>query len=403
MLRHAASRLAARTFTLTLRPPQPPGSKASPSPQLWGHVRAFAGGRTSVNNNNNNSADVAARWGVAVSFLRRGADAASTSPTSVAIAAAAPGSAAAPSSSAAVAGTGRAARPRLMSSTGGSPPSSSSSSSGTGGAAGAGGGSGGVGGSAAGGGGQATARAAARERLARETEQAQAKSAAGGMYLMAVVVAMVGATYASVPLYRMFCQATGFGGTTRRKSVEEKMAEQAKLPEEVRSRARSREVVISFNADVADGMPWRFVPTQKAVRVAPGETTLAFFTARNRSDRAITGVATYNVQPNKAGVYFNKVQCFCFEEQRLRAGEEVDMPVFFYLDPEFASDPAMADVNNIMLSYTFFRSDDFDETLEEDERRKMEEARNATVGTGGGVRVHGTGTVPPGIKPHAGA
>jgi cytochrome c oxidase assembly protein subunit 11 len=75
-------------------------------------------------------------------------------------------------------------------------------------------------------------------------------------------------------------------------------------------------------------------------------------------------VATYNVQPNKAGAYFNKVQCFCFEEQRLRAGEEVDMPVFFYLDPEFASDPAMADVNNVILSYTFFRSDDFDETLE---------------------------------------
>lgn len=203
------------------------------------------------------------------------------------------------------------------------------------------------------------------------------------MYLLALVVGMVGATYASVPLYRMFCQATGFGGTTRRKSVEEKLAEQAGLPEKVRAKARAREVVISFNADVAEGMPWKFIPTQKSIRVTPGETTLAFFTARNRGDRAITGVATYNVQPNKVGVYFNKVQCFCFEEQRLRAGEEVDMPVFFYLDPEFAADPAMADVNNVMLSYTFFRSDDFDETLEEDERA--------------GVKVHGSGVVPAGI------
>ena len=97
-------------------------------------------------------------------------------------------------------------------------------------------------------------------------------------------------------------------------------------------------MTISFNADVADGMPWRFTPTQKNVKVRPGETTLAFFTAKNKSSSPVTGVATYNVQPNKAGSYFNKVQCFCFEEQRLRAGEEVDMPVFFYLDPEFASD-----------------------------------------------------------------
>lgn len=122
----------------------------------------------------------------------------------------------------------------------------------------------------------------------------------------------VGATYASVPLYRMFCQATGFGGTTKRKTIEDKLAEQANLPEEVRARAKEREVVISFNADVAEGLPWRFVPTQKSVRVAPGETTLAFFTAKNKSDRAITGVATYNVQPNKAGVYFNKVGCVVF-------------------------------------------------------------------------------------------
>jgi cytochrome c oxidase assembly protein subunit 11 len=113
-------------------------------------------------------------------------------------------------------------------------------------------------------------------------------------------------------------------------------------PAAVRDAALEREVVISFNSDVATGLPWRFTPTQRSVRVKPGETTLAFFTAKNLSNVDITGVATYNVQPNKAGVYFNKVQCFCFEEQRLRAGEEVDMPVFFYLDPEFATDASVA-------------------------------------------------------------
>ena len=209
---------------------------------------------------------------------------------------------------------------------------------------------------------------------------------------------MVGVTYASVPLYRMFCQATGFGGTTRRRTLEDKLAEQRNLPESVKAAAANREVVISFNADVAEGMPWRFVPTQRSVRVRPGETTLAFFTAKNRSDRDVTGVATYNVQPNKAGSHFNKVQCFCFEEQRLRAGEEVDMPVFFYLDPEFAADPAMVDVRDVTLSYTFFRSDDFDE-LEEEEKGGL--AGQNEGGEATGVRTHGTGAVPPGIKGHA--
>ena len=92
----------------------------------------------------------------------------------------------------------------------------------------------------------------------------------------------------------------------------------------------------------------------------PGETTLAFFTAKNRSDRDVTGVATYNVQPNKAGSHFNKVQCFCFEEQRLRAGEEVDMPVFFYVDPDFLDDRSLRSCSTLTLSYTFFRSSDVD-------------------------------------------
>ena len=212
----------------------------------------------------------------------------------------------------------------------------------------------------------------------------------GGIYLLAMTVAMVGATYASVPLYRMFCQATGFGGATKRKTIEEKLAAQSGWSEELKAKAAVREVTVEFNADVAEGIPWKFVPTQKSVKVKPGETTLAFYTVKNRGREDITGVATYNVQPNKAGNYFNKVQCFCFEEQRVRAGEEVDMPVFFYLDPEFATDPAMADTNHIMLSYTFFRV--------EEEEEGVDEGAGGKAPTAGGVRLHGAGEVPAGIK-----
>lgn len=197
-------------------------------------------------------------------------------------------------------------------------------------------------------------------------------------YLTALVVAVVGATYASVPLYRMFCQATGFGGTTRRATLEEKLASE-EWSERERERASAREITITFNADVAEGMPWRFTPTQKSIKVRPGESALAFYTARNLSRSPVTGVATYNVQPNKCGTYFNKVQCFCFEEQRLRGREEVDMPVLFYIDPEFASDPNMRDVTNLVLSYTFFKSDDFDDDDADDNTPSV-------------VRVHGAGT-----------
>ncbi|KAL4285182.1 hypothetical protein GQ457_16G012490 [Hibiscus cannabinus] len=170
-------------------------------------------------------------------------------------------------------------------------------------------------------------------------------------YLTALVFAMVGSTYAAVPLYRRFCQATGYGGTVqRRESVEEKIARHEKD-----GTVATREIVVQFNADVADGMPWKFVPTQREVRVKPGESALAFYTAENRSSKPITGVSTYNVTPMKAAVYFNKIQCFCFEEQRLLPGEQIDMPVFFYIDPEFETDARMDGINNLILSYTFFK------------------------------------------------
>lgn len=150
---------------------------------------------------------------------------------------------------------------------------------------------------------------------------------------------MVGATYGAVPLYRLFCQATGFGGTVRSgATVEEKLAlrrraragdrkaraeaaegssEEAPRPA---SRPAPREITVTFNADVADGLPWRFSPAQRAVVVRPGQSALAFFTARNLGERPVTGVSTYNVAPQQAGAHFNKVQCFCFEEQRLQPG-----------------------------------------------------------------------------------
>jgi cytochrome c oxidase assembly protein subunit 11 len=113
---------------------------------------------------------------------------------------------------------------------------------------------------------------------------------------------------------------------------------------------------VMFASQVHDTLNWKFTPTQKEVRVVPGETALAFYTVKNKANKAITGVATYNVHPPKAGLYFNKIQCFCFEEQRLGANEEIDMPVFFYIDPEFTKDSSMDGVNSIVLSYTFFKT-----------------------------------------------
>uniref|UniRef100_A0A7N0UY25 Cytochrome c oxidase assembly protein n=1 Tax=Kalanchoe fedtschenkoi TaxID=63787 RepID=A0A7N0UY25_KALFE len=190
-----------------------------------------------------------------------------------------------------------------------------------------------------------------RQYAAQAATSTERKSKKMLQYLTALVFAMVGLTYAAVPMYRRFCQATGYGGTVqRRESVEEKIARHEKD-----GTVASREITVLFNADVADGMQWKFIPTQREVRVKPGESALAFYTAENRSSVPITGVSTYNVTPMRAAVYFNKIQCFCFEEQRLLPGEEVDMPVFFYIDPEFETDPRMDGINNIILSYTFFK------------------------------------------------
>jgi len=165
------------------------------------------------------------------------------------------------------------------------------------------------------------------------------------LVLVAGVAAMIGLTYASVPFYRLFCQVTGFGGYTQR-------------ADHAPSEALDRMVTVRFNADVNVGLPWLFQPLQREVRVHVGETAMAYFRAQNMASRRVTGQATFNVTPDKAGLYFTKIQCFCFNEQALEPGQSVDMPVTFFVDPKLASDPKMADVHTITLSYTFFRAVD---------------------------------------------
>ncbi|XP_060109535.1 cytochrome c oxidase assembly protein COX11, mitochondrial [Heteronotia binoei] len=167
-------------------------------------------------------------------------------------------------------------------------------------------------------------------------------------YLAAAAVGMAGAAYASVPLYRLYCQATGLGGSA--------VAGHGSDQIETMERIEDRVLKITFNADVHSSLQWNFRPQQTEVYVVPGETALAFYKAKNPTDKPIIGISTYNVVPFEAGQYFNKIQCFCFEEQRLNPHEEVDMPVFFFIDPEFAEDPRMANVNLITLSYTFFEA-----------------------------------------------
>lgn len=167
------------------------------------------------------------------------------------------------------------------------------------------------------------------------------RNATVALLAVGLVAGMVGLSFASVPLYRLFCQVTGFGGTTQ-------------VAEAVPDSASERRITIQFNADTAGGMPWRFRPEQREITLKVGEQGLAFYQAENPTDQRIIGTATYNVTPLKAGSYFSKVQCFCFTEQALEPGETVDMPVSFFVDPEIEKDPNMRDVKTITLSYTFF-------------------------------------------------
>ena len=157
-------------------------------------------------------------------------------------------------------------------------------------------------------------------------------------------------SYAAVPLYKMFCAATGWDGTPGTTTMEDALK---MVPVE-----GARPINVNFSASTSDTLSWRFRPAQRKISVLPGETALAFYTAENTSDGPITGVASYNVTPLKAGLYLRKVQCFCFDYQRLKPGEEVDMPVFLFIDPEILEDEAMRGVTDITLGYTFFKAED---------------------------------------------
>lgn len=158
---------------------------------------------------------------------------------------------------------------------------------------------------------------------------------------VAVVFGMLGAAYAAVPLYRLFCQLTGYGGTAMR----------AAGPSDV---VLDRTLTVRFDANVGPHMPWRFEPVQRTLNVRVGETALAVYRATNPTDRPVTGTATFNVTPELAGAYFNKIACFCFQEQRLEPGESVEMPVSFFIDPAFVDDKTIAHLTQITLSYTFY-------------------------------------------------
>ncbi len=163
------------------------------------------------------------------------------------------------------------------------------------------------------------------------------------MALMCVAgaFAMAGMAYAAVPLYQMFCQVTGLGGTTQK----------AEKPSEV---VLDRLVTVRFDANVSPKLGWSFEPVQRTVEAHIGENMLVFYRATNTSDRKITGTATFNVAPDAAGLYFSKIECFCFKEQTLEPGQSIEMPVSFFIDPALVKDPESSRLKDITLSYTFY-------------------------------------------------
>ncbi len=154
---------------------------------------------------------------------------------------------------------------------------------------------------------------------------------------------MTGVGFASVPLYRMFCEVTGLNGTTQRG---------LRAPG-----TTGQKITVAFDSNVSSKLPWKFEPERRADTIDIGGRDMAFFKAKNLSDKPVTGTATFNVTPAAAGKYFTKIQCFCFTQQTLQPGEEVRMPVIFYVDPAIQNDPDAKDIQEITLSYTFYPVD----------------------------------------------
>ncbi len=164
------------------------------------------------------------------------------------------------------------------------------------------------------------------------------------IYVMGGVFFMVALAFASVPLYTLFCRVTGFGGTTQVATA---------LPDTILDRV----VTVHFNSDIASDLPWEFKPDQRAVDVKLGQQALVSYTAKNMASSTTSGTALYNVTPPKAGKYFHKIQCFCFDLQSLEGRQEVNMPIMFFIDPKMDEDRALDDVTTITLSYTFYKAD----------------------------------------------
>lgn len=165
-----------------------------------------------------------------------------------------------------------------------------------------------------------------------------------------VALGMVGLSFAAVPLYRMFCAATGFGGTPQ-------------IGAATAPGGNGQTIRVRFNADVNPGLPWKFGPDKIEITLPVGEDQLAFYRATNNASRPVSGTALYTVTPEKAARYFHKTACFCFDKQTLEGGQTMEFPVSFWVDPQITRDPATSDVKVITLSYTFFRSlDDADRT-----------------------------------------
>ena len=172
----------------------------------------------------------------------------------------------------------------------------------------------------------------------------QKRNRAIGLTVAGVFFGMVGAAYAAVPLYKAFCEATGYDGTIRRAN---------KAPDKV----LANQLTVHFDANV-NGLPWDFTAEQTAQKVQLGETKLAFFKVVNNSDQPVTARAVFNVVPEQAGSYFKKLQCFCFSDQTIAAHQTVEMPVLYFVDPKYAQDPEVKDSKEITLSYTFFPAAD---------------------------------------------
>lgn len=165
--------------------------------------------------------------------------------------------------------------------------------------------------------------------------------------LIGVAIGMLGLGFYAKELYDTFCRITGFGGTP-----------QIAMNEDNLSVVLDRTVTVKFDSNVSPDLPWQFKPAQRAMDVQLGQTGLAYYTAKNTSDRPISGVATFNVSPMKAAPYFVKTECFCFTDQTLQPGEEITMPVLFFVDPEMDGSERHTDVTEVVLSYTFFPSED---------------------------------------------